>query len=230
MIEKKYEYTGETQEVSGVILHRIRAVRNFEGVKLGDIGGWIEKERNLSHNDNAWVGDDARVGGNARIYGDARVYGNAWVYGNTWVYGSARVYGNAWVGDDARVGGNTWVYGDARVGDDARVDGSARIYGSAWVYGDARVGGNAQIALNADIHTTSDYIVIGPIGSQDAFLIFYRSKNNRIYVKCGRENTEIDTWLDMIDNKYGNDKHRQAYRKAAEIARIQIELEDKSNE
>ncbi len=170
MIEKKYEFTGETQEVSGVILHRIRAVRNFEGVKLGDIGGWIEKERNLSHNDNA------------------------------------RVYGSA------------WVYGDARVGDDARV------YGNAWV------GGNAQIALNADIHTTSDYIVIGPIGSQDAFLIFYRSKNNRIYVKCGRENTEIDTWLDMIDNKYGNDKHRQAYRKAAEIARIQIELEDKSNE
>ena len=90
---KKFEFTGETKVVFGKTLYRIRALVKIEteylNVNPGDLGGWIEKEENLSHNGNAWVYGDARV------YGDAWVYGNARVYGNAWVYGDARVYGNA---------------------------------------------------------------------------------------------------------------------------------------
>lgn len=39
-------------------------------VEKGELGGFIEKEDNLSHDDNAWV------------YGNAQVSGNAWVSGN----------------------------------------------------------------------------------------------------------------------------------------------------
>lgn len=60
---KKYEFTGETKQVNlegkTTILHRIRATKNFGIIKTGDLGGWIEKEENLSHENNA------RVGGNA---------------------------------------------------------------------------------------------------------------------------------------------------------------------
>ena len=50
MSEKKYEFTGETKvNDDGVTLHRIRALRDTWYCKKGDLGGWIEKEENLSH-------------------------------------------------------------------------------------------------------------------------------------------------------------------------------------
>jgi hypothetical protein len=106
---KKYELTSETKVFLGKTLYRIKALVQFGNVNAGDLGGWIEKEENLSQSGNAWVYGDARVSGNAWVYGDARVSGNAEVSGNARVSGDARVYG------DARVSGNAWVYGDAEV-------------------------------------------------------------------------------------------------------------------
>lgn len=64
---KKYEFTGETKEFLGITMRRIRAIKSFGDVKAGDIGGWIEKDSNLSHDGNAWVSGDARVyGGRAK--------------------------------------------------------------------------------------------------------------------------------------------------------------------
>ena len=77
---KKYELTEETFTVFGKTLYRIRAVRDFGSVKTGEFGGYIEKEENLSHFDNAWVCGDAWVFGNARVYDDAWVSGNAEVF------------------------------------------------------------------------------------------------------------------------------------------------------
>ena len=87
---RKYEFTGETQniECTGkvITLHRIRAARDFMGVKKEELGGWIETEDNLSHSGNAWVS------GNAQVFGDARVSGNAWVPGNARVYDIRHVF------------------------------------------------------------------------------------------------------------------------------------------
>ena len=93
---KKFELTGEfVTNIFGKKLFRIRALVAFGNVEAGELGGYVEKEENLSDDGNAWVSGDAWV------YGDAQVSGNARVSGNAWVYGDARVYGNAWVyGDD----------------------------------------------------------------------------------------------------------------------------------
>ena len=99
---KKYELLqDQTIEWCGRTLCRIRALRDFGDVHAGDVGGYIECERNLSQDDNAWVSDNARVCDNARVSdnalvcGDARVYGNACVCDNARVSGNARVCGNA---------------------------------------------------------------------------------------------------------------------------------------
>ncbi len=47
-MNKKYELTEETLYWEGATLHRIKALHNFRNIKAGDLGGWIEKERNLS--------------------------------------------------------------------------------------------------------------------------------------------------------------------------------------
>ena len=108
---KKFELTTESITFLGRTLFRIKALISFGSVKEGELGGYIEKEENLSHEGNAWV------------YGDAWVYGNAKVCDNAWVCGDAKVYGNAEVCD------NAWVYGDARVYGDAEVCGNAEVYG-----------------------------------------------------------------------------------------------------
>ena len=103
---KKFELTSDFKMYLGMKLFRIKALVDFGNVKAGDLGGYIEKEKNLSHNGNAWVSGNAQVYDNAWVYGDARVCGNAWVYDNAWVYGNAWVSGNARVYDNARVSGN----------------------------------------------------------------------------------------------------------------------------
>ena len=120
-MSKKYSLTENKIEWYGKTLFQIKAEISFRNVNKGDLGGYIEKEKNLNQDGDAWVSGDAWV------YGDAQVYGDAWVSGDARVYGDAQVYGDAWVSGDA------WVYGDARV------YGDAQVYGDAWVYGDAQV-------------------------------------------------------------------------------------------
>ena len=74
---KKFELTNEFITNSyGVKLFRIKALIEFGNVKAGDLGGYIEKEENLSHMGDAWVSDDARISGDAQVFGDARVSGD----------------------------------------------------------------------------------------------------------------------------------------------------------
>ena len=98
---KKFELTTDRIEENGTALYRIKALIDFGDVKASDLGGYVEKEENLSQSGNAWV------------YGNALVCDDAWVSNNAQVYGSARVYGNALVCDDAWVSNNAWICSNA---------------------------------------------------------------------------------------------------------------------
>lgn len=57
---KKFELTAEfVTNVFGKKLFRIKALIAFSNVKKGELGGFIEKEDNLSHSGDAWVYDNA---------------------------------------------------------------------------------------------------------------------------------------------------------------------------
>ena len=71
----KYKLTKKSKVEFGIKLFQIEATASFGIVSKGEMGGWVEKENNLSQNGNAWVSGDAQV------YGDAQVSGNAQVYG-----------------------------------------------------------------------------------------------------------------------------------------------------
>ena len=75
---KKFELTSEfITNIFGTKLFRIKALIEFGNVKAGELGGFVEKEENLSQDGNAWVYDNARVYGDACVCGDACVYGDA---------------------------------------------------------------------------------------------------------------------------------------------------------
>lgn len=107
---KKYELTENYIIFNGRKLFQIKALISFGDVKPGDLGGYIEKERNLSQwDDNAWVSD------NAVIYGNAKICGNAAICGNTVICDNAIIKGNAKICGDINVGGYANICGNAAI-------------------------------------------------------------------------------------------------------------------
>ena len=178
-MEKKYELLDDNFEVLGFVekktLYRIKALRDFGDVKAGELGGYIEKEENLSHEGNCWVYDNARVSCDARVYGDAQIRDNAKIYNYAQIYGNAIISNNANVKDYAHVYDNASVSDAACVGDHAKVYEYANLYGSTSVYGSAEILGNpalyqhSQVCGNArisgDVRIYGDACVYG-----DAYL------------------------------------------------------------
>lgn len=182
--EKKYELTEETvttpNRFARRTLYRIRALRDIPryGIKAGDLGGYVETEKNLSQTGNAWVGGDAWVCGDAQVLDDAQVSGNARVYGNAKVFGKAEVYSRA------------RVFGDACVSGHAQVCNYACVLGDAWIEGaDTWVDGNAEIVSR----TTRTPIFIGgllwPVTISDTDM------------KMGCECHNFEEWANFTDDE-----------------------------
>ena len=202
---KKYKFTGETI-VEGVQLHRICAIRDFADVKTGDVGGWIEKENNLSHDDNAWVSGDAKVSGNAEVFGDAEVSGNAWVSGY------------------ARVSGYAWVFGDARV------SGNAKVSGNALVSGNARVSGYAWVSGDAEVSSSNDYIILQGFGSENRPTTMYNDAKRGIAVACGCFGGDLQAFAAQVKETHGDSKYAKEYLMCIELAKLHFGLETEDAE
>lgn len=149
----KYILTDETIEVHYRILHRIKAIVDFDDVKAGDLGGFIEREENLSHEGMAWVYDNAKVFDYARVRGNGKVYDNAEIWDHADVCMDASVRNNAKVHDNARIWQGAEIYGDAMVGGHSLVEGDAKVYGNAIVNLalDFEISGNARVFENAEV-------------------------------------------------------------------------------
>lgn len=138
-MNKKFGFTGETRSYCDCVLRQIVALRDVGNVRAGDIGGWVEKEKNLSHDGMCWIGPNAIVCDNAKIFHDAQVFDKAVVRGSAQIFDNAQIYGNAIVYDQAHV-----LY-KAQVYDKAQVYGHSVIMHNTKVYGDARVNGLTEV-------------------------------------------------------------------------------------
>ena len=197
---KKFELTTDSIKRNGVTLYRIKSLIDFEDVKAGDLGGYVEKEENLSQYGDAWAFDDAQVYGNALVRGNSRVHGDAWVCDNARVFGNARVFDNACVRGDAQVGGNAWLSGDALVCDNARVVGNARVSGDA------------------------DYIHLKEFGSHNRNTTMFREENGNIYVSCGYFSGTLQEFESKVKETHGSNKFAREYLALVEAAKIHFEV------
>ena len=108
---KKYELTEETIKINeNQTLYRIKALKDFSNVKAGDLGGYVESEKNLSHYGDCWISEYAKVYDDARISGTAIIFGNARIFGSACISGTARISGNVWIYGSARISGNANVF------------------------------------------------------------------------------------------------------------------------
>ena len=217
-MNEKYELTEEFKEIETlregwlqkIKVYRIRALRAFADVKIGDLGGFVETKQNLSNMGNAWV------------------YGNAEVYGNAKVCNNARVYDNAKVCNNARVYDNAWVCGNAEVCGDAKVCNNARVYDNAWVCGNAKVYGNAEVCGDAKVCDNANIFWCSSIGSRHATTTMFRNKDNGITVTCGCFMGTLEEFAERVEKEHGENIFGKEYKLLIELAKIHFGLQDET--
>ncbi len=162
---KKYEFTGETKKVGDITVRRIRLLVDIEydemsnrpKIKAGTVGGWIEREENLSHEGKCFVADDACVYDHAVVKDDALVADHAQVFRfavvnlQAFVTDHAIVCGFAVVTDHAGVCGNAIVNEYATVKDSASLSDHAVASGSCTVKNNASMRGYSRASGQASI-------------------------------------------------------------------------------
>lgn len=171
----KYKLTDETIIINGHILHRIQALKDFDLVAKGDLGGFVESEENLSHEGNCWIYDNAKVYDNALITKDAQIYdraeifnsasitglvnvggsakifGNAYLANNVIVKGKAKIYDNAYISGFAIIDNDACIFENATIFDDVIIKNSTKIYGDVTIKGEVVVRDTAEISGNVKI-------------------------------------------------------------------------------
>ena len=98
------------------------------------------------------------------------------------------------------------------------------MFDDADVYGNALVSGKASVSGNASVSGTNHCLVVGPIGSRSGFTTFFRDKDFEITVSCGCFLGKIDKFVERVAKTHGDTKHALAYMAAAELAKLQIDL------
>lgn len=153
-------------DAHGTSLYRIKALKDFADVKKGDMGGFVESERNLSQDGDCWIYDTATVldnaivKDNAKIFNDviikdsACIYGEAKLYGNACVLHSGQIFGNAKVSDTSVIYDNAKVYGNAIITRSSHICGNAKIYGHAMITNNACIEDNAQVYGHAKVNNS----------------------------------------------------------------------------
>lgn len=130
-----------TDEVKGN-LRRIRAIRDFGDVLSGSLGGFLEKEENLSHEGDCWVYDNAIVRDDAQVLDHAKLKGSSIMFGRSTLEERATVSGKC------ALSGFSQVTGSSRLGGEIEVHGNATVTGTSSLFGNIKVMGSA-IILNS---------------------------------------------------------------------------------
>lgn len=206
---KKYELTNEYIEketfrdgqLGKIKLYRIRALSNFANVQKGELGGFIEKEDNLTQEGGAWVYDNAHVYYNARVQDNARICDVACVSGNAWISDNARVWDNACISGDAL------VCGDAQVCKDADI------------YGDVCIGDGALICRETDI------LWISEVGSSSGKTTIFKNRKGGLNISYGTFYGTLEQFVIYVEVTHGNSRRGRECKAMVAFVKIHFDIE-----
>jgi acetyltransferase-like isoleucine patch superfamily enzyme len=182
----KYKFVGRSisnkylryKSEKPVRLRRIKALRDLDvwvdgalrKIKRGELGGWLQSEKNLSQSGNCWVGDEAVVYDNAVVSGNAVVADHAIVGGppnfplaiHSTKHTRLSIKGNVSICDSARISGCGLIKGAVCITGSADISSitmtitdHVKISNRVQISGyDVRLGGNVFLCDECSI---SDY-------------------------------------------------------------------------
>lgn len=208
MKEKKYELTNETMNFhtlteegfTDIKLYRIKALKDFGDVKAGDLGGFVEREENLSQEGTCWIYGEGIVAEDARVEDDARVSGHSYIHGNVIIGCQAtiifsRISGYSNIGDtttvaDCRmdnvaVSGKTLIQASHldhcciydSVVNCVEATGDIDVFGNI-VIQNANITGPILIPREAEIRSNDEFKIIRLNSMQKGNILVYRTGHN----------------------------------------------------
>lgn len=120
-------------------LYRIQALKTFTKpggynpvVHVGELGGYVEAEDNLSQDGNCWLFDKARVKDGGKVLDDAIVYDKSLISKNAIIRGRSVIGGHCFVTNQS-------VIIDSRLEGNVTVTGYSIIHSGSYLYGDIKV-------------------------------------------------------------------------------------------
>lgn len=129
----KYKLTGKFKMFMGEKVFQIQALRNFDTIQTGDLGGYIQSEHNLSHSGLCWVAQHAVV------CRKAQVVENVWAMDKSVVKDSVILRGNAYVFDQVTLRGNCVVE------DNVILHGALVVGGKVHLSGDIEINNQNEL-------------------------------------------------------------------------------------
>ena len=129
MGSRKYELTNISMEFGIKTLYRIRALKDFSDVKVGDLGGWVQSEDNLSQKGECWIYDEAKCMDNARMYDNSKMFDNTEMFDDSAMYeysvmnGYSIIFGNSEMYGDSEMHDHSRMYGDSILKDEEKLYG-----------------------------------------------------------------------------------------------------------
>lgn len=151
-VKRKYKILKEESRViDGRTVYRIKALRSFDDVQKGDLGGFVQSEDNLSHTGESWIYDDAAaldesyVNYNARMYGNSRLYDQSRITGDAIVEDNAVLRNFALMDDDSRASDNSTLQDDAALHEKASIEDNVVLSGNTLLLGYISVLGNVKM-------------------------------------------------------------------------------------
>lgn len=146
--------------VDGVPLFQIEAACDFGDIPKGAMGGYVNSEKNLSHEGFSWVEFGSYVLNDA-------VVKDGWVDGHAVISDSAIVMTGGVVGDHAHVSGTARIGFEGRSGKRSIVDGHARVTDQsvitmgacvmdhAVISGASRLDGDVSVSEASRVHAST---------------------------------------------------------------------------
>ncbi len=164
-MSNKYAVLGTQSKYlpDGKQLFRIIALKSFLDVQIGEFGGWVESEANLSQDGDCWVYDEAIIMDNAVVSEDAQIYDNAVVSEDAKVFGSAHVYNQAKVYGDAQVSDNVKLRNFVKVYGNSKLSGNFTLKNEFDIFGDTVLTDFPRILITEDLTMvlTDNSIIVG---------------------------------------------------------------------
>lgn len=199
-MNKKFELVKENYiPYKGRKLYQIRALREIQNermivsIKKGELGGYVESEKNLSQEGNSWVCQSARIYDNALVKDGALVGNKVVVRGNAIIediaYVRAMQHGKTIIEDNARIGGNSTVGSEdlfvSYNTTQTAVCGDSVILGNSII---ERIHVNDSLIRNAHIVDAQlhNSIIYGEPGKRDLFISSAFIQNSILYRSCGK--------------------------------------------
>ena len=201
MSNKKYKLSNITMKFEGRTLYRVIALKDFADVRKGELGGWVESEKNLSQEGDCWIYNNAKCIDNARMYDNSCMYDNSEMRGNSKMHNYSEMHDNSRAYDSSEMHGNSEMHGHSIRYGNSRMYERSRMWGNSKMYGNSEMHDHSKMHDYSEIHEGSKmYNNSEMVGNSEMWGNSILKGRENLY---GKLVSKVDKFIDIANPQQG---------------------------